>query len=255
MLLRPVDGPGWPRDYLLARIRGAQAQADAAAGDPWPALLAAGRRLYPRFDPAWRREFAPLVGLLEIRALATALRLQQSGDSDRAAAPLHGSLLHPALLNTVSRAPERLPGLLQLPEGTGIRTLEEVLFDRELSHGRADCREPALQLLLQRLIDLRNLLAILKQLRWEGAAAPVFLSGGEVSAPRWRRVWRQQSLSELQLLVERLAPGTVGELPTRLLADLERRLIRRGRDPLDAAVVLRYGWRLRLPTDVAGRTA
>lgn len=255
MLLRPIEGPGWPRDYLLARVRGALAPPGERHDDPWPALLAAGRRLYPVLDPAWRREFAPVVALLEVRALASALRLRQGGDADRAAAPLRGSLLRSDLLDTALRDAVQLPPLLDLPPQADPRVVEAALLDRELHRGRTLCREPALCLFFERLIDLRNLLALLKALRWGTAEPPRLLTGGDVPVPRWENAWRQRSLQPLHQRLARLAPGTAGELPARLLADLGARLARRARDPLDAAVVLRYGWRLRLPADAPGGAA
>lgn len=256
MLLRPIDGPGWPRDYLLARVHGNLAQLPAApAGDPWPPLLAAGRRLYPVLDPDWRREFGPLAALLEVRALATALRLQQ-GDGNSTPSLL-GSLLHPQLLAAVGKGLPALTSVLGLPPDTDIRALEATLFDRELLRGRASCREPALQLLLQSLIDLRNLLAVQKALRWGSEALPSLLAGGATRVSRWENAWRRRSPSELQHLAERLAPGDHGEPPSRLLADLGRTLARRARDPLDAAVLLHYGWQLRRAPALAtvGRAA
>src|SRR5512133_1895051 len=120
-LLREIDDLGAPRDWLLARLRGRRARLlnQPLASDPWSVALAEGRWLYPRCDRSWRRQCAPLLALLEVRRLGSALRFCQGGDRPAAAAALAGSLLCAPLLHLLEAelTPDgRLRALAQLPQ-------------------------------------------------------------------------------------------------------------------------------------------
>lgn len=230
-LLRTLESPGLPRDWLLARARGRAAAAPTPpVAEAWRTALAEVRWLYPRLEPAGREEYAPLFALIETRPLARALRCAHGGEIHAAIAALDGSLLAPTVIELFRRetgAAERLqrlarhPAVCTLP-GWSVeraernpRDFEATLHDALLLTGR---QGRVLGDLFCRLIDLRNLLVLGKGERWQIGDRPLLPQG---------------SLSErrLRALLQR------DEALPRLVAGLERSLRSGLCDPLAAQVI------------------
>lgn len=258
------DGPGFPRDYQRARLRGWRARAPTPPpGEAWLVLLRQARHFYPGFDPDWRREFAALVALLEARALFTAARLSRGGEPGRAAVLLEGSLLAEPLRAGALSAPVELQlasaltaAGVPLALAPSLREEEAALYDALLSAGTAEARSPAVRETLSRLIDLRNLLALHKALRWVGGEPPL-LPGGTLPSAHWLELWRRRDLAGAQRLASRLAGkggGARADVADVLLQTLAASLRRQARDPLSAALPLDCALRLWFPAS-AGRAA
>lgn len=240
-LLAPLPDDAPPRDYLLSRVHGrraALAVAPVAAGDdPWRVVSDEARWLYRRCDAGWRREFAPLLGLLEGRALATALRLPAGGDGGRQ--PLAGSLLAPEVLTAVRHGAAATSAVLArhgVVAAPHSREIEGALAEGWLRHGRRHCRAANLVELLVWLIDRRNYLLFVKALRWGASGEPAFLAGGRVTPEVLAGLWRRRDLAGVR---RRLPVSEEGIAPAA-----ERALRRTGRTPSDPALIVDYLRRL-----------
>lgn len=242
-LLTPLADTAPPRDYLLSRVRGRRARLAtlpiAAESDPWQAVTTEGRWLYRQLDAGWRREFAPLLGLLEGRALASALRLAAGGEGDGGRQTLSGSLLVPELTAAARHGVVATSAVLArhgVPAAPHSRAIEASLAEGWLRHGRRHCRAASLLELLVWLIDRRNLLAFVKALRWAAPQPPAFLPGGSLPLATLEKLWRQRDLDG----VRRRLAGDDGGIGARA----ERALQRAGRDPADPALLVDYLRRL-----------
>ena len=236
VLLRPIDAPGLPRDWLQARRFPCQ---PSPVLHPWHEALAEARWLYLRLDTACRSDYAPLVALCELRPFMNALRLASGGDSAAAATALSGSLLHPELieittadetaaqrLTRLARHPEcaSLPGWDQSRALSGLRSFERALRDGILIAGRRGNQLGAT--IFSRLIDLRNITTLAKAERWGGIAT--ILPGGSLTGTRLTRPSRsEEALNEpIELLLRysrlqlRSDPLAIGSLAARLIIRL-----------------------------------
>ena len=117
-----------------------------------------------------------------------------------------------------------------------------------LSQAVAKAREPAVLLTVRFLVDVRNLLALLRHWRWQLRQAPPLLAGGEVAAPLLTKLWADNDRGTFDRLAERLSPGWSPAFEPRtaehhLLNGLGSRLRLAGRDPLGVGVILDTLWR------------
>lgn len=210
VLLRPLDIQGLPYDWLLVRRFPRQ---PSPVLHPWHEALAEARWLYLRLDPACRSDYAPLVALCELRPFMNALRLASGGETVAAAAGLSGSLLHPALialatagggdagrLAQLARHPEcsALPGWDGKAALRNLRAFEQALYDGLLNAGRLSTVLGAT--VFSRLIDLRNLTALVKAVRWGGSVT--LLPGGTRAG--YRPIASSRSAEPLEEPIERL---------------------------------------------------
>jgi len=108
--------------------------------------------------------------------------------------------------------------------------------------------DPVVRRLLQGLIDLRNLLAIMRHWRWQLRLAPALLAGGSIPPGPLLRTWAGGDRATFGRLARGLAGQVLPDMEPRLaedllLAGLGKELRRAGRDPLGTGVVLDYLWR------------
>jgi hypothetical protein len=100
-------------------------------------------------------------------------------------------------------------------------------------------------------IDLRNLMTLYKQVRWEIVDVEAFQSGGTIDVPRLQRISAARDMAGLDLLVRevagRAAPPLAtaeGSLETILLGSLSRRIRSMSREDDPVGTVLDYAWRV-----------
>jgi vacuolar-type H+-ATPase subunit C/Vma6 len=116
-----------------------------------------------------------------------------------------------------------------------------------LAQALAEARSPAVRMTVRFLVDLRNLLAVLRFWRWRVTVAPALLAGGEIEPEALARAWTGRDAGLLRHLAGRLGEVVLADLEPRaaereLLGVLTRRLRRAGRAPLEAGVVIDYLW-------------
>ncbi len=221
--LLAAGDPGYPDDYLVARIRGRRAERrlrlEGAKSAPAASLLSGGeeiareheaevRWLYRQMGEKSRKQLAPLFVLFELRLFIHWLRLAQEPQGgerwhDRFFSP---SLWDKAILRGWGRrgaAPERLALLEErilalAPAGktptrqdsaTGLAAAERRLTGAVLRHGTAS-GSALVRELCRALIDFSNISAILKSWLWRLPAPPPLLPAGQLSPEQLARIWR-----------------------------------------------------------------
>ena len=274
-LLQSPEGGGYPRDYLLSRLRARRRELlgdrrtpvePASAEAPWRAFRRECAWVFRQMDARWRQDFTPLLTYWELPGLVRAIRFIRQGEGLTQEALFPDSLIlgrwqrtvsecrdgaeaAAAALAALSEESPALAGLEAIYRREGGRRFEEELMDRFLvAPGRGRLRGVVGDY-FKALVDRRNLLRLAKHQRW-GLESPVLLPGGELARTALEALWRQGDLT----MSLRCAAAWAGEAAPEdwrtLSVVLERGLLRRlrrwGRDPLQAGVVLDYLGRCRL---------
>lgn len=208
--------------------------------------------------------FEPFFLLLELRILFMALRLRSRGEEGHTLAgvlrfsllcsPVKRLLLEetdlPAILAGVGshvdfwpKAGRALPGIL---EQQGMVGCEERLVDACLGHAARSSLHHVVALFVTRLIDMENIVALAKLLRWS-MAEHGFIEGGSISTTHLRAAALDRDGSQARRLIGRVLgveaePDSAGLIPL-MAARLGRILRRQGREPDGVAMILDYLWR------------
>lgn len=273
-LLVDVSYVGAECDYLYARIRCRRAGLDTAGlpqqagcGKPRQTLLAEYRWVYLQAGPRLRRQLVPIFEYFELRLLVVALRYLAAGADSALHAQLRQSLFAADVIKSVETSAQVYGALDRLQQNyaaeypffsgltatylrQGPGGLEQALIGGCLQHAATKCRNDSVKRFLCYLLDMRNLLALQKHLRWQVAVAPLLFSGGELEIPALNKIWKEQDAAalhrQMQLLSRRreLPPVLDGE--DYLLQAMTTRLRREGRAPLQLGVVIDYLWRCQL---------
>lgn len=281
-LLRDIASDGYPTDYLLARVRARRAALTAE----WSAIRARGLAAGVTDDVIWERflrelgwlrnqedrrlrtSVDPMFGLFELKTVVLCLRnkaVQRNADIARLLAAsqladaLRRTLLHArdvpeavaSIAVALEPAADDASSLRRSYAEAGLKGFETRLTRKYLgSMCSARLRLPVRDFFAS-FIDLRNLMTLYKQLRWEIADAEAFMPGGTIDIPRLQRISAARDMAGLDLLVRevagRAAPPLAtaeGSLETILLGSLSRRIrsLGRGEDPV--GMVLDYAWRV-----------
>ena len=281
-LLRDIDSPGFPNDYLITRIKARRAvliaswNAARAHGLPpgtsderiWEGLLNELEWLYGQMSRGLRERFASVFVLLELKTIVLCLRNKEAGrvseidtllahtslaDSVRqelrGRADVRSSIT--ALIETTAGA---LPGLGEAATAYadhGLRGFEDSLMRAYLAHTVASQLHPVIRQFLCAFIDLRNVMILYKQLRWGVEDAGAFIEGGTLELSRLRQLlatkepncWEELAKEATALKVVPTA-ASEGALETVLLTSLTQRLHQIGRDEHAVGLTLDYIWRI-----------
>jgi len=280
MLVREPLRPAATSDQLFVRLRCRRAALAAGAPpgrqqseSPWRTWRRELAWTYDRLTPELRRELDPVFSGEELGQLLQSLRFLAAGDRAAAQRCLRESLVAEPLQRLLGAAPDVDAALRRLDDQPLRATLvtrrlraiyddqgpggvEQALHGGLLQHGRRRGGTAAVRGYFGDLIDMRNLLAIDRHLRWRLTQPPAWLHGGRFPPRSLARLWQQRSPQRLEQVVSRLAgpataPGEDAE--TRLWVGLGQRLRVAGRDPLDSALILDYlvRWRLWLRRQTA----
>jgi hypothetical protein len=275
VLLAEAPGPGYPGDYLCARLQGRRGRLGdisgpeaSAGGDDrryWQEAAAERAWLFRQMDAGVRAALAPLFVYFELGSMAQALRHQtvgRSGEAERLlgdgmlALWLRAILAGQAGVREVLGNLERslagrelgLAGISKRYGEGGLQRCEELLRSRFLARALAVTRQEDLVFFFRALVDMRNLLAMAKWLRWRPSTAPVLVPGGQAALPgsiekvteaglaRMVRSWTHNQGST----GDRLRPELLEPL---LQAHLLNRLAGRRRVGGVAAACIEYLWR------------
>jgi hypothetical protein len=279
-LLEQPAGEGYPAEYLLARIRGRRAKLIAArlapvAGElPVPGgMTATAAREQLRAEFCWvyrqmndelRQTFAPLFFWFELRTILLALRFRRAGERGKAVRLLSASLLaepvrqalteegDPArlideLAGLLATVAEPCRGLGDICRQQGWKYFEQGLVTCCLERMPGPPVHPLLREFFRALIDLRNLVTLAKQLRWQLKGPSAFIRGGELATTRLEKAREEGTPEGLAALLGSLpgmgaVPAVPGNPEPLLLGWLTRKLRALGRDPLGIGLVLDYLW-------------
>jgi hypothetical protein len=278
-LLTETPGAGYPGDYLRARIQGRRDVLSAAPGAIPAGMIAAERDdrpcwvqaaterswLFRQLDLELRAALAPLFLFFELGTMATVLRYQAVGrleDADRA---LEDSLLAPAvcsvlrgreglaeILSRLERSPAgqelSLGGIRKSYSEGGLQRCEELLRRRFLAEVLARVRQQDMVFLFRAVVDIRNILALGKWLRWRPESLPALIPGGLVPLPGSVQKVTAEALARMvRRRTQGLDPGPDQLRPEQLESLLEayllRQVARRRRTGSVAAACIEYVWR------------
>jgi vacuolar-type H+-ATPase subunit C/Vma6 len=270
-LLVEIPYAGASCDYLYARIRCRRASLDASGlsfrttrGDPQQALLAEYRWVYRQLEQRLRRKLLPVFEFFELRLLVISLRYLAAGNRSAMIDQLKQSLFQANVLSSlqssdnVAAVLSRLEQLLgeaypvfqdltetYLRQGPG--GLEQALSGGYLQAAVARSRAPQVRQFLLYLLDMRNLQALQKHLRWQVPLPPPLMSGGSIDIAEYEKIWAQQDQAALLELLKNFTrqSGITDESDVEdiLLQELTDRLQRAGRDPLQMGLIIDYLWR------------
>lgn len=279
-LLEQPAGEGYPAEYLLARIRGRRANLVAARLSPvavelpvvggMPATAAREQLrtefgwVYRQMNEELREIFAPLFFWFEVPTIILGLRFRRGGEQGKATSLLAASLLaapvqraltqegDPAqliddLAGLLATVAEPCRGLGSICRQQGWKDFEQGLVTCYLERMTGPPVHPLLREFFRALIDLRNLVTLAKQMRWQLKVPPAFIRGGELAMTRLEKAREEGTTAGLATLLCAL-PG-MGALPAArgnpeplLLGWLTRKVRALGRDPLGIGLILDYLW-------------
>lgn len=281
-LLRDIDSPGFPNDYLITRIKGRRAALIAnwkavrahgltpGTSDEriWEALLTELEWLYRQMNRTLRKCFASVFVLLELKTIVLCLRNKEAGRvaeidtllthtllADSLQQVLRGqSDVRSSITTLIETTAGALPGLREA--GTaytdhGLRGFEDSLVRGYLAHTATTQLHPLIRQFFGAFIDLRNVMILYKQLRWGVEDAGAFIEGGmfelsrlvQLLASKEPNSWEELAKEATALEVVPAA-ASEGALETVLLTSLTQRLRQIGRDKDDVGLILDYIWRI-----------
>lgn len=268
-LLLDLKTDGYPLDFLLARLRGRRRAWSTATGrhsrqpvDPWPALQSELHWLYKTMPRKTRREFAFCFLYFELQRLLTGLRLLAGRNREGMNRLVEQSLFDRDLLRQLQKVREvndatrLLDTALSDENGSGLqleqtltdqgqRKMEERLIDAFFHEADSRNRRPALRRFFSQLVDLHNLLALLKSRRWQLPEDRPLLPGGTQTPEQWQALQRPGQELKLRRSIGRISgieefePESVEHA---MLGRIQRRLHRQARTQPDPYLVLDYLW-------------
>ena len=219
------------------------------------------RWVYLRMNPRVRDSFAPLFLWFELRTILISLRLRRGGESEKIAELLTDTLLArrvQLLLGEPAAGADAVTGLLEEIGGPG-RGLGALYREQKGREYEERCTalylervlrlplHPVLREFFRLVIDLVNLLALAKLLRWRLEEPRPFIRGGTFAARRLEKVLENKSSGGLAALFPlRRGAGDLPALPDNpehfLLCRLTRKVRKLDRDPLGVGCILAYLW-------------
>lgn len=262
-LLANPPQPEYPADYLLARLMARQprwdqelAPADGNTTAGWAALAAEFRWLYGQLHHRLRRELAPLFVYFELRPLFLFLRGVASGNAGKGSELLATGLLAdglkqrlcaaqelPVALRLLERAWPVAPPLHRLYAASGLAAVEEGLTRQLLEQGGQ--QRASLRAFWAALVDLENIMALAKRLRWQARRPFGYSTGGTLAVRRFVLAERnQEPLLAFSLAVPLRNAVVEGAWPLEeLLRDRVQQQLRTRETSLQpAAAVAAYMW-------------
>jgi len=242
----------------------------AAAGgmtdaEAWDPMRSEFRWVYRQMNERLRQTFAPLFLWFELRTIILCLRFRRGGEGGKAAGLLPASLLAKpvqqalteegepaAVVDAVSgllaAVAEPYRGLGAIYRERGGRVHEQRLVTLYLERMSALPLHPLLREFFRALIDMRNLVTLAKQLRWQLHEPQAFIRGGEITPERLGKALEEGTAAGLATLLAALPD--MGALPAaqlnpeqQLFGWLTGKVRRLGREPLGVGLVLDYLWR------------
>lgn len=278
-MLRDIASDGYPTDYLVARVHGRRAELRAAASGAratrfaaavsdaaiWDAVIAEFDWLRRHMRPHLRATFAPVFTLFGIKTLVLALR-DKAAERHAAVERLMGhELFAEELRRAVVRAPDVGTSVVALDDAFapllgragnlagaygegGLKGLETRLMRDFLAQVVDDRLHPAIRRFFVAFIDLRNLVTLYKQLRWNFQDVAAYVPGGSLETARLVEASAGSDRASLDALVREVTGIRIPELgagdvalESRLLSHLSRKLRKASGDG-DVELLLDYLW-------------
>ena len=254
-LLADLPQPGYPADYLLARLAARRERwREMQEGQTgWRALAVEFRWLYGQLHRGLRRELAPLFLYFELRPLFLFLRALASEVGATGKELLVATLLADELKRALLREREliaavRLIGrhwrpavdLGHLYASGGLAAVEQEVTRQVLAAGAQS--SAALRGFWGAVIDLENIMALGKRQRWQAKRPFGYWAGGSIFRRRLGQAEQGRATLPLPMaaVVERAAQAGEWPLEELLVARVQQQL-RQAERPAATAVAA-YMW-------------
>lgn len=254
-LLADLPQPGYPADYLLARLAARRERwREMREGQTgWHALAVEFRWLYGQLHRGLRRELAPLFLYFELRPLFLFLRALASDVGEAGKEVLVATLLADELKRALLREREltaavRLIGrhwrpavdLGHLYASGGLAAVEQGMTRQVLAAGAQS--SAALRGFWSAVIDLENIMALGKRQRWQAKRPFGYCAGGSIFRRRFGQAEQGRATlpSPMAAMVERATQAGEWPLEEVLVARVQQQLRQAERPP--ATAVAAYMW-------------
>ncbi len=145
----------------------------------------------------------------------------------------------------LSRVSAGYAGIADIYSEKGPEIFERDLTIRYLAAMPGSRLHPLLKDFFLRIVDARNIIAIVKVINLKPRQSPSFVPGGSLSESVIREAIEKKDLGNVLRLAGIRGAGQAGQdIEKRLYEDITAHLRRRGRVPLDLGLLLDYLWRL-----------
>jgi len=269
-LLIKFETEGFPADYLLSRLRGRKGRFIKNRQTPLcgpgmsrDELMREFRWVYVLMAPGLRRAFEPFFIYAELRTISLCLRFLAGKEEERLPGILASSMLSDGIKKLLTSSPDLVSaadglGKVFLPlspnfagigaalRERGLREAERLLSQAFLQYAVEAASFDSLRNFFARIIDMKNLIALWKGLRWDAGEHVSFIKGGRIREGVLNVFLRDGDISKAAGLVRQTA-GCDADRPDS--SDMEKvlfkwitRMLRRDREPLGRGPILNYLW-------------
>jgi vacuolar-type H+-ATPase subunit C/Vma6 len=232
----------------------------------WKRLLKEYRWVYMQMNKSLRNIFQAFFEYTEIKTLTACLRFKTAeGNKTGLNKLLSDSLLSddikqsfirergiPPLLEEIKK---ELPFIVGTKESLknifleeGLSGLEQKITQRYLEEMMRTGLHPLLRSFFVFLIDIKNIISLYKNLRWEIRAQPLFIQGGSIPVSQLSRAVHTNLISDISLLTRKISGQNIEEpspstLEPTLLAGLTKKTRKMSREHPGIGILLDYLWR------------
>lgn len=276
-ILERIEDRGYPADYLLSRVRCRMVLyknliASESPVEIWRHLLREYRWIYIQMNETLRNIFRRFFIYSELRTIFMCLRYKK-GEYEKIKELLCFSLLSDDLKELLRgdsdmmtaiegiedaflSISDRFQGLKEMFMENGLRGLEQKSMNVYLENTIDSKLHHTIRDFFTYIIDLRNIIAIYKHIRWQMHDYPPVIRGGSIKEARLRRIFEKQDVSGITTLVQKLTGinADAKNIENSLLKGITHILRKTAKDPLCIGVILDHLWRCYVKTVDAGIT-
>jgi len=236
-----------------------------SADGVWESLMKDLRWVYFQMNSRLQGIFRPLFFCYELRTIFICLRYRAANKNEEMERALSLSLLSDGLKdimrsgdnissvvegleNTLEVLSEGFRGLAAIFAEKGHREAERALMNAYLEHIVAANIHPVMDFFFSYIIDMRNVVALYKHLRWDIKSPPPFVHGGSIGEMKFKETLDKRMMPDIGPLIYKLTGAGIKHLngtaiENTLLRGLTGQLRARGKDPLDIGLIIDYLWR------------
>ncbi|UCD35691.1 MAG: V-type ATPase subunit [Nitrospiraceae bacterium] len=258
---------GPPESLLPEHYRGLLAEHSEEG--VWKRMLIEYRWVYDQMNKSLIHTFIPFFIYSEIQTVVLCLRHKMEKE-DRADVGniLLFSLLSnkikdvlmkeaelPLILEELDRKlfsfPPKSGGLQETFLKRGLKETEEALYSGLFEHVIGSRLHPVIKSFFVFLIDIKNIISVYKQLRWEVETGQEFLEGGRINRTVLKKTLSDGKISDISRFVYQVAGISIqeprgSEIRNALYSGLTRNIKSMSRESSDIGLILNYLWTIQM---------
>ncbi len=231
----------------------------------WRALLLEYGWVYRQMNQRLREVFAPFFLYADLKTIFICLRFIQGLKKDKVKQMLMPSILSDDIKKLLIQSDDifsavqgiektflcfskNFSGLLETMRAEGLRGVEQGMLECFLFSVVRSETDPLLKAFFRRLIDARNVLALVKLIRHGQASGHRYISGGTIAAARFDDITAGRKMEAADTLLRKLTGEPIGSHESRrieasLYRSISRWLRRQRRTGSGKSTALDYLWR------------